>query len=110
MKLRSIDLIENNNNQNNINQNNFENNTKQNNNQNNFENNNKQNNNNQNNFENNRTLIVGPSFCGKTHLLINILKIKKIDDPDKKNSYYNSKSRTIFKFGHTHWNWRQLRG
>ena len=32
----------------------------------------------------NRTLIVGPSFCGKTHLLINILKIKKIDDPDKK--------------------------
>ena len=33
--------------------------------------------------DNNRTLIVGPSFCGKTHLLINLIKIKKIDDPNR---------------------------
>ena len=44
---------------------------------------------NENNNENgdnkcNRTLIVGPSFCGKTHLLINLLKIKKFDNPDQK--------------------------
>ena len=29
--------------------------------------------------ENNRTLIVGPSFCGKTHLLLNVLRLKKLD-------------------------------
>ena len=34
--------------------------------------------------ENNRTLIVGPSFCGKTHLLINLLKLKHLTDPDRK--------------------------
>ena len=30
----------------------------------------------------NRTLIVGPSFCGKTHLLINLLRLKKLDNPN----------------------------
>ena len=40
-------------------------------------------NNDQNNYDCNRTLIVGPSFCGKTHLLINLLKLKKIDHPNK---------------------------
>ena len=34
--------------------------------------------------QNNRTLIVGPSFCGKTHLLVNILKLKHLNDPDRK--------------------------
>ena len=34
--------------------------------------------------DNNRTLIVGPSFCGKTHLLINLLKLKHLTDPDRR--------------------------
>ena len=29
----------------------------------------------------NRTLIVGPSFCGKTHLLLNKLQLIRLDDP-----------------------------
>ena len=31
----------------------------------------------------NRTLIVGPSFCGKTHLLINKLKVIRFFDNEK---------------------------
>ena len=31
--------------------------------------------------ENNRTLIVGPSLCGKTHLLLNKLQLIPLDDP-----------------------------
>ena len=31
----------------------------------------------------NRTLIVGPSFCGKTHLLLNKLQLIRIYDKDK---------------------------
>ena len=29
----------------------------------------------------NKTLIVGPSFCGKTHLLLNKLQLIRLDDP-----------------------------
>ena len=32
----------------------------------------------------NRTLIVGPSFCGKTHLLINKLQLIRFDDNTRK--------------------------
>ena len=32
---------------------------------------------------NNRTLIVGPSFCGKTHLLINKLQLFRLCDTKK---------------------------
>ena len=31
----------------------------------------------------NRTLIVGPSFCGKTHLLLNKLRLIRLKDPEK---------------------------
>ena len=31
----------------------------------------------------NRTLIVGPSFCGKTHLLLNKLQLIRLEDPEK---------------------------
>ena len=33
--------------------------------------------------ETNRTLIVGPSFCGKTHLLLNKLRLTRLEDPEK---------------------------
>ena len=33
--------------------------------------------------ETNRTLIVGPSFCGKTHLLLNKLRLNRLEDPEK---------------------------
>ena len=33
--------------------------------------------------ETNRTLIVGPSFCGKTHLLLNKLRLIRMEDPEK---------------------------
>ena len=58
-------------------------------------NNNDDNNNNNNNNNNaeananddnnkcNRTLIVGPSFCGKTHLLLNKLRLIRLEDPEK---------------------------
>ena len=47
--------------------------------------NNDDNNNNDNNDNNmcNRTLIVGPSFCGKTHLLLNKLRLIRLEDPEK---------------------------
>ena len=32
----------------------------------------------------NRTLIVGPSFCGKTHLLLNNLQLIRLDNPEQK--------------------------
>ena len=32
----------------------------------------------------NRTLIVGPSFCGKTHLLLNKLQLIRLDDNKRK--------------------------
>ena len=32
----------------------------------------------------NRTLIVGPSFCGKTHLLLNKLHLIRLDNPEQK--------------------------
>ena len=32
----------------------------------------------------NRTLIVGPSFCGKTHLLLNKLQLIRLDNPEQK--------------------------
>ena len=31
----------------------------------------------------NRTLIVGPSFCGKTHLLLNKLQLICLDNPEQ---------------------------
>ena len=31
----------------------------------------------------NRTLIVGPSFCGKTHLLLNKLQLIRLDNPEQ---------------------------
>ena len=31
----------------------------------------------------NRTLIVLPSFCGKTHLLLNKLRLIRLEDPEK---------------------------
>ena len=31
----------------------------------------------------NRTLIVGPSFCGKTHLLLNKLQLIRLYDKEK---------------------------
>ena len=31
----------------------------------------------------NRTLIVGPSFCGKTHLLLNKLQLIRLDNPEE---------------------------
>ena len=33
--------------------------------------------------ETNRTLIVGPSFCGKTNLLLNKLRLIRLEDPEK---------------------------
>ena len=41
------------------------------------------NNNNDNDNKCNRTLIVGPSFCGKTHLLLNKLRLIRLEDPEK---------------------------
>ena len=38
---------------------------------------------NKNDENNNRTLIVGPSFCGKTHLLINKLQLIRLYDKEK---------------------------
>ena len=32
----------------------------------------------------NRTLIVGPSFCGKIHLLLNKLQLIRLDNPEQK--------------------------
>ena len=37
----------------------------------------------------NRTLIVGPSFCGKTHLLLNNLHLFHLDNPRKTNKNNN---------------------
>ena len=31
----------------------------------------------------NRTLIVGPSFCGETHLFLNNLRLIRLEDPEK---------------------------
>ena len=36
--------------------------------------------------ENNRTLIVGPSFCGKTHLLLNMLRLFRLNDYETNSS------------------------
>ena len=33
--------------------------------------------------ENNKTLIVGPSFCGKTLLLLNKLRLIRLEDPER---------------------------
>ena len=38
---------------------------------------------NNNNNKCNRTLTVGPSFCGKTHLLLNKLRLIRLEDPEK---------------------------
>ena len=47
-------------------------------------NNNDQNHNHENNDENiYKTLIVGPSFCGKTHLLLNKLQLIRLCDSEK---------------------------
>ena len=50
------------------------------------ENHNNQIDDNNNQIENNcnRTLIVGPSFCGKTHLLLNKLQLVRLDDNTRK--------------------------
>ena len=32
----------------------------------------------------NRTLIVGPSFCGKTHLLLKKLRLIRLEDPENR--------------------------
>ena len=56
----------------------------------NYDNNNYTNNNitkdNNDNIDNNcnRTLIVVPSFCGKTHLLLNKLQLIRLDNPEQK--------------------------
>ena len=34
--------------------------------------------------ENDRTLIVGSSFCGTTHLLLNKLQLFRLDNPEQK--------------------------
>ena len=39
--------------------------------------------NNDDNNKCNRTFIVGPSFCGKTHLLLNKLRLIHLEDPEK---------------------------
>ena len=39
--------------------------------------------NNDDNNKCNRTLIVGPPFCGKTHLLLNKLRLIRLEDPEK---------------------------
>ena len=39
--------------------------------------------NNDNDNKCNRTLKVGPSFCGKTHLLLNKLRLIRLEDPEK---------------------------
>ena len=44
---------------------------------------NNDNNNDDNNNECNKTLIVGPSFCGKTHLLLNKLQLIRLSDSEK---------------------------
>ena len=41
------------------------------------------NNDNSDNIMFNRTLIVGPSFCGKTHLLLNKLQLIRLNDSEK---------------------------
>ena len=48
--------------------------------------NNNQTDDNENQIDNNcsRTLIVGPSFCGKTHLLLNKLQLIRLDDNTRK--------------------------
>ena len=33
--------------------------------------------------ENNRTIIVSPSFCGKSHLLLNKLRLIRLEDPER---------------------------
>ena len=50
------------------------------------ENHNNQIDDNNNQIENNcnRTLIVGPSFCGKTHLILNKLQLIRLDDNTRK--------------------------
>ena len=50
------------------------------------ENHNNQIDDNNNQIENNcnRTLIVGPSFCGKTHLLLNKLQLIRLGNPEQK--------------------------
>ena len=50
------------------------------------ENHNNQIDDNNNQIENNcnRTLIVGPSFCGKTHLLLNKLQLIRLNNPEQK--------------------------
>ena len=49
-------------------------------------NNNQTDDDNENQIDNNcsRTLIVGPSFCGKTHLLLNKLQLIRLDDNTRK--------------------------
>ena len=42
------------------------------------------NNSEENNITKNRTLLVGPSFCGKTHLLLNNLQLNRLDKPEQK--------------------------
>ena len=39
--------------------------------------------NNNNDNKCNRTLIVGPTFCGKTHLLLKNLRLIRLEDPEK---------------------------
>ena len=39
--------------------------------------------NNDDNNKCNRSLVVGPSFCGKTHLLLNKLRLIRLEDPEK---------------------------
>ena len=34
-------------------------------------------------FINDRTIIVGTSFCEKTHLLLNKLQLFRLDDPEQ---------------------------
>ena len=40
-------------------------------------------NNNDDNNKCNRTLLVGPSFCGKTHFLLNKLQLIRLSDSEK---------------------------
>ena len=43
----------------------------------------------------NRTLIVGPSFCGKTHLLLNKVQLIRLDNLEQKICIITKESGTI---------------
>ena len=40
------------------------------------------------NEKKNRTLIVGPPVCGRTHLVLNKLQLIRLDNPEQKKTYH----------------------